>query len=143
MTVNAPTRSASSPEADVVSPLSVRRVKAMRAGYGFVGVGLVVAKWPSLLHAHSAEQMEAVSLSMLTAMSVLMLLGLRYPLQMLPILLFEAGWKLTWFAAVWLPGALAGDLDPLTRELAVKNALVVVVLLVIPWRYVWNHRLTR
>ena len=39
----------------------------------------------------------------LLAMSVLAFLGLRYPVKMLPILLFESMWKLTWLAVIALP----------------------------------------
>jgi hypothetical protein len=133
------TRRQDTPPREAGTALTARQLKRMRAGYGFVGVGLVLAKWPSLADAHTAEPMAAVTVTMLTAMSLLMMLGLRYPLQMLPILLFEALWKLLWFAAVWVPRSLDGSVGTTTRELAVKNALVVVVLALIPWRYVWNQ----
>lgn len=83
--------------------------------------------------------MESVVVCMLTAMSLLMLAGVRYPVRLLPILLFEAGWKLTWFAAVGLPRAVSDDVTPRIGSLMVNCSLVVVILAVIPWRYVWAH----
>ena len=60
--------------------------------------------WPSLIrHDRSWPLMEGVATCMLVAMSLLALLGLRYPLQMLPVLLFEVAWKLIWLGAVVLP----------------------------------------
>lgn len=120
--------------------LSVRRMNMMRLGYAFVALGLALVKWPGLVeHARTGPAMDAVVLCMLTAMSLLMFLGLRYPARMLPMLLFEAGWKLIWFAAVGIPRLVAGHMDTATHDLMVKNALVIVVLAVIPWRYVWNR----
>ena len=72
-------------------------------------------------------------------MSVLAFVGLRYPVKLLPLLLFESAWKLLWLALVALPGAVAGDLDAATTETVVSCSLVVVILAVIPWRYVWRH----
>ncbi len=67
----------------------------------------------------------------LIAMSVLALLGLRHPLRMLPILLFEVAWKLTWLAVVALPLLARGELQGATREQAGAVMWVVVVVAVI------------
>jgi hypothetical protein len=42
-------------------------------------------------------------------MSLLALLGLRYPVQLLPLLVFESAWMLIWLAAVAVPHLVAGD----------------------------------
>ena len=76
---------------------------------------------------------------MLVAMSVLSLLGLRYPQRMLPILLFEVGWKLTWLGVVALPLWLDGTLAGSTREQAAAVQWVAIVIAVIPWRHVVNQ----
>jgi hypothetical protein len=76
----------------------------LRAGYLFVAGGILAFQWPTLIqHDPSWPLMEGVKTSLLAAVSVLALLGLRYPLQMLPVLLFEVTWKVIWGAAVALP----------------------------------------
>jgi hypothetical protein len=111
----------------------------MRVGYAFMGIGLVVVKWPLLPDAHSQPLFESVVTCLLVAMSVLALLGLRYPVKLLPVLLFESLWKLLWLGAVALPVAATGSLNEASREVLVNCSLVVVVLAVIPWRYVWRE----
>ena len=84
--------------------LSTRRRNVMRVGYAFMGVGLAIVKWPVLIQdAASLPVSEGVVACLLTAMSLLAFLGLRYPVRMLPILLFEVTWKVIWIAAVAFP----------------------------------------
>jgi hypothetical protein len=58
---------------------------------------------------------------------------------MLPVLLFESAWKLLWLALVALPRATGPGLDTATTQMLTRNALVVVILAVIPWRYAWQQ----
>jgi hypothetical protein len=118
--------------------LSLTRLHLMRAGYLLMGVGLVVVKWPLLPRAHALPLYESVTLCLLTAMSLLAFLGLRYPVKLIPLLLFESAWKLLWLSLVALPQAVAGDLDAATTDIAVNCSLVVLILAVTPWRYVWR-----
>jgi hypothetical protein len=108
----------------------------MRVGYFVMGAGLVVYKWPELLAHEPWELKEGTVVTMLVAMSVLALLGLRYPQRMLPILLFEVGWKLTWLGVVAFPLWVDGKLTGATREQAATVLLVAIVIAVIPWRHV-------
>lgn len=89
-----------------------------------------------LVDHESWELKEGTVVCMLVAMSLVALLGLRYPTRMLPILLFEVGWKLTWLTVVALPLWLDGNLDAAAREQAGTVLWVVVVVVVIPWRHV-------
>ncbi len=118
--------------------LSLTRLHLMRGGYLLMAVGLVVVKWPLLAQADTLPLYEGVTLCLLTAMSVLAFLGLRHPVKLLPVLLFESAWKLLWLGLVALPRATQGDLDAATTEVAVNCSLVVVILAVIPWRHVWS-----
>ena len=121
--------------------LSTRRLNIMRVGYAFMGVGLVIVKWPILLQgaAPSLPVFEGVVACLLTAMSLLAFLGLRYPTRMLPILLFEVTWKVIWIAAVAVPHLVTGDLDAATSGVLFNCSFVVVILAVIPWRYAWRR----
>lgn len=121
------------------SVLSTPRMHAMRAGYLLMGVGLAVVKWPLLPGADNLPLYEGVTLCLLTAMSLLALLGLRHPVKLLPLLLFESAWKLLWLGLVALPKAIDGTLDAATTEVMVNCALVVVILAVTPWPHVWRN----
>ena len=126
--------------ADATDASSIRlptwRLNLMRVGYFVMGAGLVVFKWPELLNHASWELKEGTVVTMLVAMSVLALLGLRYPQKMLPILLFEVGWKLTWLGTVALPLWLDGNLTGATLEQANTVLWVTIVIAVVPWRHV-------
>jgi hypothetical protein len=119
--------------------LSVTRLNLMRSGYALMGVGLALVKWPLLPDAHTMPLYEGVTLSLLTAMSFLALLGLRYPVKLLPLLLFETIWKLLWLSLVALPTAISADMSAAMSEVAVNCALVVLIIAVIPWRYAWTE----
>jgi hypothetical protein len=118
--------------------LSLTRLYAMRAGYLLMGAGLAFVKWPLLSTAHTMPLYEGVTLCLLIAMSLLALLGLRYPVTLLPVLLFETTWKLLWLSFVALPKALDGSLDAATTDTMVSCSLVVLIIAVTPWRYVWH-----
>jgi len=120
------------------------RRHVLRLGYLIVGGGLVVYKWPLLFnHEQPWPLMSSVVVCMLVGLSLVALLGLRYPVAMLPILLFEVAWKLIWLAAVALPLWLDHQLDPDTRATTVEILWVVVILPVIPWRHVYTNYVLR
>lgn len=71
---------------------------------------------------------------------VMTLTAIRYPLKMVPILLFEFVWKLIWLLRFGLPQWLAGAGSPrLGQDLLDIGLFPFVLLLVIPWGYVWRH----
>ena len=115
------------------------RLNLMRVAYLEMGVGLALTRWPELVSHEPWELMEGTVVTMLVAMSVLALLGLRYPQRMLPILLFEVGWKVLWLGTVALPLWLDGNLNGATREQVIKILWAVIVVAVIPWRHVFRQ----
>lgn len=120
--------------------LPTYRLNIMRVGYLVLGLGLAIVKWPVLVQeAHLLPVMEGVVAALLTAMSLLAFLGLKYPVRLLPILLFESAWKLIWIAAVAIPSLVSGDMDTATREVLYSCLWVVIILAVIPWGYAWKR----
>lgn len=123
-----------------IGELPLYRLHLMRAAYALLGFGLAVFKWPEYLqHPDPWLPHEGVVACLLTAMSLLAFLGLRYPVKLLPLLLFESIWKLIWLAVVALPQVLAGGVDEATGKALFSYSLVVVILAVIPWRFVWQQ----
>src|SRR6201999_210800 len=101
---------------------------------------LVVYKWPLLFHHETPwPLMSSVVVCMLVAMSVLALGGLRYPVRMLPILLFEVAWKFLWLGVVALPLWLHHRMDADARELTGEVLWVVVIVAAVPWRYAYAN----
>jgi hypothetical protein len=124
------------------SDLSTARLYALRATYLLVAVGLGVQIWPLILRSAAAppEHMQGVVRAVLTAVSLLALLGVRYPVRLLPLLLFELTWKAVWVLAIGLPLWRAGRLDAATHETWVACLMGLVVFpIAIPWGYVWRH----
>ena len=116
--------------------LSVRRLNILRLGYLVIAVGLFVTKWPLFInHDGPWPLFEGVETCMLVALSLLWLLGLRYPIKMLPILLFEIAWKVIWLAVIARPLLTSDQLDPAHLNVFYACLWVVVVIAVIPWRF--------
>lgn len=116
--------------------LALWQLNLLRVGYFVMGVALAVLKWPLLLDHEPWSLAEGTKECMLIAMSVLALLGLRYPMRMLPILLFEVAWKLLWLGVVALPLWSDDRLQGATREQAGAVLWVALIIAVIPWRHV-------
>src|SRR5919202_5562691 len=138
-TAHTPAASDRSPSVDP-EEVPLWRLHAMRVGYAFMGVGLAVVKWPIVIgYDQSFPLFEGVVAVLLTAMSLLAFLGLRYPVRLLPILLFESLWKLIWLGVAAPPAATAGSVDTAMAKVLLNCSFVVVILAVVPWGYVWRH----
>jgi hypothetical protein len=123
-----------------MNEVSTFRLYVLRAMYLFIVAGLGAVVWPGVIRPHAPwEFMEGSVNCMLVAFSLLCALGLRYPLQMLPVLLWEALWKTVWLAIVALPQYRSGQVDAQFASATFNCALVVLLYLAIPWPYVLKH----
>ena len=127
-----------------MSEVSTFRLYLLRAMYLFTVVGLAIEKLPALLHPATLSPGDSVILSVLGATALLAVVGIRYPIKMLPLLFFEFVWKAIWILIFGLPLLLSGGLDPNisfggTETLIACLVGVVLVPLVTPWGYVFKH----
>jgi hypothetical protein len=73
---------------------------------------------------------------------LLSVLGLRYPLKMLPLLFWEMIWKATWLLSVALPAWQSGKMDADISETTFACLMSVIFLVIVPWDYVWRNFVT-
>lgn len=117
--------------------LATYRFNLLRGGYLLLIVGLGLTVWPSILNPGKAwELTHGVVVSMLGALSLLALIGLRHPLRMLPLLFWEVAWKSIWLLRVAVPLWLGDRLDADATETAMECLMAILIVAVIPWDYV-------
>jgi membrane associated rhomboid family serine protease len=121
-----------------MSDVTTLRLYLLRGMYLLIAAGLAVTIWPHIISPPDlVAGPKSVIRALLGALALMSLAGLRYPLQMLPLLLFELLWKLIWVAASALPMWLGPGLDAYASESLFACLMgVVLVPIVIPWGYV-------
>ncbi len=124
-----------------MSEVSTFRLYLLRAMYAFMAIGLAIFKLPGIFNPpENLSTTGSVVLSVLAALALLAVLGIRYPLKMLPLLFFEFLWKAVWVLAFALPQWSAGQLAPDAQEVLINNLVgIVLVPLVMPWGYVFRQ----
>lgn len=132
-----PTPLSAGPPQAARDDLPLWRLQLLRVGYGIVAAGLVAVVWPGFLAPDPGRDlMSGVVDCMLVAFSLLALLGLRHPVRMVPVLLWESAWKLLWLGTVALPAWRGGGVDAATAQVLASCVWVVLVLAVVPWGHV-------
>jgi hypothetical protein len=119
-----------------VSPL---RLNLLRAYYLLILVERSIAVAPALFGWRGPlGPFDGTAYSFWAALALLAVVGLRYPLKMLPLLLIHLAYKSLWLLAVALPLWRAQTpFDPaMTRFAWAMAAGVALDLLIIPWPYV-------
>ncbi|WP_395703373.1 hypothetical protein [Aquabacterium sp.] len=114
------------------------RIHALRLGYLLIAGVMGFFVWQQVLFEIGPwPAPRVIAKSMLAALALLCVLGLRYPLQMLPLMLFETLWKTVAILLIILPAWLAHRITPDLEVLFGECIGIVVTYLVMPWRYVW------
>ncbi len=121
--------------------VSLLRLYILRATYVLIAVGVGSTIWPLLLGApESVEHFRGVTWCLLGTVALLAVLGVRYPLKMLPVLFFELLWKAIWVVTIGLPLRSAGQLEGAFNETWFANVFGLVIFpLAIPWGYVLRN----
>jgi hypothetical protein len=118
--------------------LTTTRLYLLRALYFMIFIFLTTQVLPNVISRGTTyPHMSGVARALLGALGLMALIGIRYPVKMLPILLFELAWKLIWVLAIGLPLRLANRLDAGQAGTWIDCTVgVVICLVVIPWPYV-------
>ncbi len=130
--------------ARAATPLPLYRLYLLRGTYLLIALAQGSQTWPAIIrHTHHWDMWHGVGMSFLGALTALSLLGVRYPVKMLPLLIFEFAWKLLWVLAIWLPLWLGHRVDADNADTAFSIFVgVVLVPLVLPWGYIWKNYVT-
>jgi hypothetical protein len=134
--------SAHAASADSPPTVSLPYLYLLRFGYLLLVVGLGSSIWPAVIQrvpwALSLAPWNSVADSLLAGLSLLSILGLRYPLKMIPLLLFELTWKSIWLLAVALPLWMSHTPIDANMGQTIQACLMAVIFpFLIPWRYVF------
>ena len=125
-------------QANVAQEVSLARVYVLRATYLLLVIGLGGMIVPEVV-SHPVISRGVIP-SLLGAVWVLAFVGLKYPLKMLPLLMFEFAWKSIWMLAYGLPQWYTSQLPATFAEDSFNIGVGVILMpLVIPWGYVYRH----
>jgi len=118
--------------------VSLFRLYTLRVAYFVMAAGLGVYIWPLVIrHTNELAITKGAQLALLAGLGATAALGLRYPVKMLPILLFEMVWKAIYLIAFALPLWSARQINEAVAE-DIKAVLMVVIFIpLIPWRYLF------
>jgi hypothetical protein len=124
--------------------LSLFRLYTLRVCYLILSAGLGVYVWPVVIH-HSNELAirSAIQLSLLAGLGLTAVLGFRYPVQMLPLLLFEMIWKVIYLVAFAWPLWSAHQITDAVAEDIKAVVMVVIFVPLIPWGYVFRNYIVK
>jgi len=123
--------------------ISLFRLYLLRALYALLAVAEGFIQISLFLHHGHWTQATGVAHCFLLALAILSIVGVRYPLKMLPLLIYEILWKSIWLVGIALPLWLANQVDADTRKSFFEIGPVIVIIPIIPWRYVFQNYIVK
>lgn len=123
--------------------VSLFRLYLLRALYALLALAEGSIQLRLFLHHGHWTQATGAAHCFLLALAILSIVGVRYPLQMLPLLAYEILWKSIWLVGIALPLWLANQVDADTRKAFFEIGPVVVLIPIIPWRYVFQNYISK
>ncbi|MBV9882264.1 MAG: hypothetical protein JO276_04585 [Sphingomonadaceae bacterium] len=118
--------------------VSAARLRLLRAAFLLSAIAGCALLLPQMISPDPA--IRGMQESMLAGLWLCAFLGLRYPLQMLPILLFELLWTVLYLAVYALPRMLSGAATAQTEaDLLAIAPWPILFAFVIPWSSVWRR----
>jgi hypothetical protein len=120
--------------------IALWRIYLLRAGYLLIAAGMGSQMWSAYLDPHKPWALShGVMNAMLLSLVLLSLLGLRYPLKMLPLLFWEMAWKAIWLLSIALPAWQGDTMNVDIASTARDCSLIAIFLFIVPWDYIWRH----
>ena len=119
------------------------RLYVLRALFAVLATAEGSIQLSAFLHHAHWTQTSGVAHSFLLALALLSIVGIRYPLGMLPLLIYELLWKMVWLFGVALPLWAADQVDADTRQSFFEIAPVIILIPLLPWRYIFSNYLKK
>ncbi|HSC18018.1 MAG TPA: hypothetical protein VLC74_03800 [Rhizomicrobium sp.] len=119
------------------------RLYLLRALYAVLAAGQGSIQLPLFFHHAHWTLNSGVAHSFLLALALLSMVGIRYPLRMLPLLVYELLWKSIWLLGIALPLWLGNQFDADTRHSFFEIAPVIVLFPLLPWGYIFSNYLKK
>jgi len=119
------------------------RLYVLRALYAILAAGQGSIQLKAFLHHPHWTPTSGAAHSFLLALALLSIVGIRYPLGMLPLLVYELLWKMIWLCGFALPLWVAHQVDADTRQSFFEIAPVIILVPLLPWGYIFSNYLKR
>lgn len=119
-------------------PVALWRTWGLRLIFAAMAIVLSTEQWSYILGGTADwSEWQGLGHCMLATLGPLAILGVFHPIKLLPLMLFEIAWKTVWLLGIALPAWLGDRIVPDIVNVPASSIGIVVVSMLIPWRYVW------